>query len=107
MTASIKERRRLCDREDVEDQEIKLENRRTIEPAQGAGEGNEPERLKKDENGIVFDRDTDGQEQRLARRVLRTAGSRRISAETAKLNGPRLNAGRRPGRTRLGSQNAL
>ncbi len=77
MTASIKEREdKLCDRElHVEDQEIKLKTR-TIgnRGALGLKEtGIEPERqVERTEDGIVlFDRDTDGQEQRLARRAQR------------------------------------
>ncbi len=59
---------KLCDRELRRRQEIKLENKKTIEfnprkhwKRKRTKSSLRKDRLKKDEDGIVFDRDTDGQ----------------------------------------------
>ncbi len=44
-----------------------------------AKERAQKDRLKKDEDSIVFDRDTDGQEQRLAEHCSRTAEQKELS----------------------------
>ncbi len=86
MTTSIKEREgKLCDRElQSEDQKLSLKTK-NCEPARAleAKEESGERQVGKDEDGIVFDRDTDGQEQRLAERC--SAGAREAIAETAKL----------------------
>ncbi len=74
----------------VEDQEIKLENKeeqlnQLKETLEAKGNEIEPKDRLKRTDGIVFDRDTDGQEQRLAERAQELLGKEAIAETASKL----------------------
>jgi hypothetical protein len=84
MTASIKEREdKLCDREDyIEDQEIKLENKeeqlnKLKETLEAKENEMSPRKTgRKDEDGIVFEKDALMDKEQIGRASPRTAGAR-------------------------------
>ncbi len=112
MTASIKEREdKLCDREDYTSrpeikrkQEEQLRQQETLEAKEGQSR---PEDRLKGRRRYHVDRDTDGQEQRLAERAQELQGKKRLSRRRLlswQIRPGSLTQGRRPGRTRRGSK---